>query len=183
MSGFSNTSNDSRSKRQRAGGFANAVLPGNSREAPSLIDSDVYGEAVFGEAVYVDLRFTEVEKQLSENLKHAQRELVESTLASSLVPDLLIRFRLKDKPPAELLRPPFNAEYLLYFFLRKEERGAVIGDLLEEHAMIQERFSKRRADIWFCKQVATSLWPLFQRAVLEMAGLVWLGRMLRRLIS
>jgi len=29
---------------------------------------------------------------------------------------------------SSLPRPPFNAEYLLYLFLRKEERDGVIGD-------------------------------------------------------
>jgi hypothetical protein len=80
-------------------------------------------------------------------------------------------------------RPPFNAEYLLYLLLRKEERDVVIGDLIECYGKIRGRFSKRRADIWFYKQVAGSLLPLLRRALLRIGALVWLGQVLRRLIS
>jgi hypothetical protein len=80
-------------------------------------------------------------------------------------------------------RPPFNAEYILYLFLQKEDRDVVIGDLTEEYGKILERFNKRRADVWYYKQVFGSLWPLLRRAVLRIGALVWLGRILRRLIS
>lgn len=81
------------------------------------------------------------------------------------------------------LRPPFNAEYLLYLLLRREERDVVIGDLLEAYVRVLARFNKRQADIWFYKQVLGSLWPLMKKAALRIGGLVWLGRILRRLIS
>lgn len=81
------------------------------------------------------------------------------------------------------LRPPFNAEYLLYLVLRREEREVVIGDLIEEYGQVRERFNKRRADIWFYKQVIWSVWPFFRRAIYKLFTLAWLGRILRRLIS
>lgn len=87
------------------------------------------------------------------------------------------------KEESAIARPPFNAEYVLYLLLRKRERDVVIGDLIESYGQILERFNKRRADIWFYKQVAGSLWPLLRRALLRIAALVWLGRILRRLIS
>lgn len=80
-------------------------------------------------------------------------------------------------------RPPFNAEYVLYLLLRKEEREVVIGDLIEDYGKVLERFNKRRADIWFYKHVGGSLLPLLRRALLRIGALVWLGRILRRLIS
>lgn len=83
----------------------------------------------------------------------------------------------------ELPRPPFNAEYLLYLIFQKEERDILIGDLTEAYGRILRRFSKRRADIWFYKQVFGSVWPLFRRALFKIGALVWLGRILRRLIS
>jgi hypothetical protein len=86
----------------------------------------------------------------------------------------------KNQTPA---RPPFNAEYLLYFFLRKEEREIVIGDLVESYSQILGRFDKRRADIWFYKQAFGSVLPLLRRALLKIGALVWLGRILRRLVS
>src|SRR5690348_16686499 len=45
-------------------------------------------------------------------------------------------------------RPPFEAEYVLYLILGKEERAAVIGDLVEEYRLILRRFGRRRANIW-----------------------------------
>jgi hypothetical protein len=85
--------------------------------------------------------------------------------------------------PERLPRPPINAEYILYLLLRKEEREVVIGDLLECYGQMVRRFDKRRADIWFYKQVGGSLLPLLRRALLKIGALVWLGRILRRLIS
>jgi len=85
----------------------------------------------------------------------------------------------KSTPP----RPPLNAEYVLYLFLKREERDVMIGDLVESYRKILERFNKRRADIWFYKQVAGSMFPLLRRTLLRIGALVWLGRMLRRLIS
>jgi hypothetical protein len=80
-------------------------------------------------------------------------------------------------------RPPINAEYVLYLVLRKEEREVVIGDLVECYHNMVWRFDKRRADVWFYKQVFGSLMPLLRRALLKIGALVWLGRILRRLIS
>jgi hypothetical protein len=81
------------------------------------------------------------------------------------------------------VRPPLKAEYLLFLFLGKEERDIVIGDLVECYSRVVRKFGKRRGDWWFYKQVAGSLWPLFRRAVLKIGALVWIGRVLRRLIS
>jgi DNA-binding CsgD family transcriptional regulator len=83
----------------------------------------------------------------------------------------------------QVLRPPFNAEYILYLLLRKEEREVAIGDMIEEYSQVLERFNKRRADIWFYKQVAGSILPLLRQALLRIGALVWLGRILRRLVS
>ena len=80
-------------------------------------------------------------------------------------------------------RPPFYAEYLLYFLLGKSERETIIGDLQECYGKLMRRFGKRAADLWYYKQVVGSVWPLLRRAVLKFGALVWLGRMLRRLIS
>jgi hypothetical protein len=86
------------------------------------------------------------------------------------------------KPTKTEPRPPFNAEYVLHLLLRKDERNVVIGDLIEGYGNILERFDKRRADLWFYKQVIGSLFPLLRRAVVKIGTLVWLGRVLRRLI-
>ena len=150
------------------------------REVLLMNDFYAYDEAFFEEAVPADLMALNEEQALSlDNLGRAQRELIESTLP---IDELLIPFRLSSQP-IEPSRPPFNAEYLLYLFLYKDERDCVIGDLIESYTQVVERFNKRRADIWFYKQVAGSLWPLFRRAIVKIGGLVWIGRMLQRLIS
>lgn len=87
------------------------------------------------------------------------------------------------RPGKKLERPPINAEYLLYLFLSRDEREIVIGDLVEVYGEMVRRFNKPRADFWFYKQVLGSLWPLFRRAVGRIGALVWLGHVLRRLIS
>lgn len=91
--------------------------------------------------------------------------------------------RLKPAEKHARSRPPLNAEYILYLLLGKEERDEVIGDLIESYGHVLRRFSKRHADIWFYKQVAGSLLPLLWRALLRIGALVWLGRILQRLIS
>lgn len=83
---------------------------------------------------------------------------------------------------ANHFRPPINAEYLLHLVLGKKEREAVIGDLIQEYRRIMQRFGRRNADIWFCKQVISSLWPFLRRAIVRLGTLFWVGRLLRRLI-
>ena len=57
--------------------------------------------------------------------------------------------------------PPQKAVYLLYFFLPKKNRVALLGDLGEEYKEVNARFGAKPANVWFWKQVLTSLWPLF----------------------
>lgn len=83
----------------------------------------------------------------------------------------------------DLTRPPVNAEYVLHLLLRKDERDVLIGDLIEDYGTLVERFNKRRADIWFYKQVAGSLLPLLRRALLRIGALVWVSQILRRWIA
>jgi hypothetical protein len=166
-----------RSKRSRRIRCGNAIPTSHSQaDLSHQIESDVYGEAVFGEAIFVDLP-----KSSLQDLRRAQAGLVEITLSTDS--ELLIPFRLRDRQPTQDARPPFNAEYLLYLFLHRDEREGVIGDLAESYGVVVERFNKRRADIWFYKQVAGSLFPIFRRYLLKIGTVVWLGRMLRRLIS
>lgn len=91
--------------------------------------------------------------------------------------------RTKTEGEANKLRPPLNAEYLLYFFLRQNEREPVIGDLIEEYDCLVQKFTKRRADLWYYKQVINSLFPLLWRMLVKVGAVVWLGRIVRRLIS
>jgi len=73
-------------------------------------------------------------------------------------------------------RPPFEAEYVLYLILDREERAAVIGDLIEEYRLMLRRFGRRRADLWFYKQVIFSIWPFVRRVMARVVTLLWLSR-------
>ena len=108
--------------------------------------------------------------------------VIHGVISATLEPELSSEvFERKDV--SATAGPPFNAEYFLYFFLQRDERDVVIGDLVECYGQVFARFGKRRADNWFYKQVIGSLWPLFKRAVLKIGALVTLGRILRRFIS
>lgn len=81
------------------------------------------------------------------------------------------------------IRPPLNAEYTLHLLLSKDERDAVIGDLIEDYGRILGRFGRVRADFWFYKQGLSLLWPLVRRAGLRIGTYLWLGNLVRRLLS
>jgi hypothetical protein len=173
-----------KTSRQRRLEGGNATTPKVDCHAAPYLDADFFDEAVFEEAVLTGSSqpmIDEIERRLRENLNRAQQKMVESTWSTETDP--LIPFRLEDRTTVRWSRPPFNAEYLLYLFLRKDERDCVIGDLIQSYAHVVERFNKPRADFWFYTQVARSLWPLLRRAIVKTAALVWLGRVLRKLIS
>ncbi len=74
---------------------------------------------------------------------------------------------------------PKFAEYLLYLFLSKRDREHLIGDLSEEYMEVRAKFGRRAANVWYYKQVVTSIWPLSRKAVRW--GLVaWVGEWVRR---
>lgn len=79
--------------------------------------------------------------------------------------------------------PPINAEYVLHLFLRRDEREALIGDLIERYVEKCDRFGKRRADFWFYMEVGRSLWPLLKRVVGRVSGLMALCEWIRRHVS
>ena len=57
--------------------------------------------------------------------------------------------------------PPRLAEFLLYCFLSKEGRAALIGDLMQEYQMeVLPKFGPRGAKVWYWSQVIRSIAPL-----------------------
>jgi transcriptional regulator with XRE-family HTH domain len=73
-------------------------------------------------------------------------------------------------------RPPKFAEYLLYFFLTKSERINLIGDTEEEYSEVLKKFGRRKADVWFYKQVFDSLRPLIRRSIAKAGLVIWVVR-------
>ncbi len=77
-----------------------------------------------------------------------------------------------------------SAERLLYFFLPKEVRENLLGDLQEEYPEMRRKLGSRSAKWWLYKQVMTSLWPMLQTAGRDLAkwGLIgWFEEFIRRI--
>jgi hypothetical protein len=82
-----------------------------------------------------------------------------------------------------LTEPPRWAEFLLYIFLRKEDREKAVDDLNEEFPEVVEHFGVRAARAWYWSQVLRSVWPLIGDKVsrffgwfLKLGILGWLWR-------
>jgi hypothetical protein len=81
------------------------------------------------------------------------------------------------KQDRKLHTPPETAEYLLWY-LPKEIRQPVIGDLAEEFDIVYKQFGERRAVVWYYSQTFTSFWPVIERTMIR-----WFGTVVRRIIS
>lgn len=56
--------------------------------------------------------------------------------------------------------PPFDAEFLFYFFLDGESCDALVGDLAERYRVIRKNFGKHRANFWYWKEAILSVGPV-----------------------
>jgi hypothetical protein len=84
-----------------------------------------------------------------------------------------------------LLPPPEFATYLLWF-LPKQTREVVIGDLEEEFHIIYNRFGRRKAVVWYYYQVSASFWPFAvsgAKKLIKWGVFGWVGDLVRRMIS
>jgi transcriptional regulator with XRE-family HTH domain len=81
--------------------------------------------------------------------------------------------------------PPEFATYLLWY-LPKEIREVVVGDLEEEFYIVYDRFGRRKAAIWYYYQVGASFWPFAASAVrkfVKWGVFGWVGDLIRRVIT
>lgn len=79
-------------------------------------------------------------------------------------------------------RPPKYAEYLLYFFIPREQRAYTLGDLEQEYGEVLDKFGTHPARMFYWGQVGCSLWPYLQRAVRQARLLLWLINLIRSVI-
>jgi hypothetical protein len=80
------------------------------------------------------------------------------------------KFRLLDKSKP---RPPLNAEFILHIVLPDDRIEDAVGDLDERFGKKVERLGIARANFWYYKQVACSLWPYAKAAARRLSsGLV-----------
>jgi hypothetical protein len=96
--------------------------------------------------------------------------------------DKLAEARDSAKQSEKYQQPPKFGEFLLHFFLSHEERVYLIGDLTEEYGEVLSKFGKRKADLWFDKQVFSSLCPLIRRWIYNIRFILTFVEILRRII-
>lgn len=86
----------------------------------------------------------------------------------------------RKQQPVESTAPPQLAEYLLYFFLSKRDRVNLIGDLEEEYTIVQTKFGRRSATLWYYKQALTSIGPQARKWVVKWGAVAWVEEWVRR---
>lgn len=86
----------------------------------------------------------------------------------------------KHQQLVESTEPPLLAEYLLYFFLSKRDRVNLIGDLEEEYGIVQTKFGRRSATLWYYKQVVTSIGPQTSKWLIKWGAIGWVEEWVRR---
>jgi hypothetical protein len=121
---------------------------------------------------------------LREKFRHVNGERVHLLVQDyPIVNEILATETEAETPVASNPQPPAKAELLLYWFLKKDEQEAIIGDLIERYPKIHARLGERLARRWFWGEMVHSLWPLIKRALLKAGGLVTLSEWIRRHIS
>lgn len=91
------------------------------------------------------------------------------------------KFRAKSR--GNRVIPPELGEFLFYLFLSRAERENLIGDLQEEYLEVHSKFGKPKANIWYYKQVFTSLYPLIRRFVIKWGLIGVIGKWVSKIIS
>lgn len=79
-------------------------------------------------------------------------------------------------------RPPKFAEYLLHFFIPREQRAYTLGDLEQEYGEVLDKFGPRPARLFYYGQAARSLRPYLQRSIRRVRSLLWLIDIIRSII-
>ena len=67
---------------------------------------------------------------------------------------------LKNWERCRKVKPPVNAEFLFYLFMKPQNGDALVGDLEERYKLINKKFGRRRANFWYWTQTVVSLGPI-----------------------
>ncbi|MCD2453785.1 permease prefix domain 2-containing transporter [Methylicorpusculum oleiharenae] len=87
------------------------------------------------------------------------------------------------KQPYVIVGPPQLAEYLLYLFIPKSNRDAILGDLEEDYRTVYQKFGSKLALMFYWWQVVTSIWPLVSASVEKLFKLIFKGILIKLSIS
>jgi len=90
---------------------------------------------------------------------------------------------LSENRGKETANPPKNVELLLLLIVRRDERDAVIGDLIERYRRSHQRLGRRRADLYAYGEVCRSLYPFMKRLFYGTGVIVLLGQWIKKLIT
>jgi len=72
-------------------------------------------------------------------------------------------------------QPPRNLELFLYLIVPQSDWDPLIGDLEERYRKLVKRLGKSRADVWYMKQVLTSICPFLLAGMQRMHSSVVVG--------
>lgn len=78
--------------------------------------------------------------------------------------------------------PPRFAEFAIWFFLPRETREVMIGDLEEEYHEAVDRFGQRAAALWYWKQCLTSIGPYLRHWAEKLVKFFGLEEIVRRFL-
>jgi hypothetical protein len=115
-------------------------------------------------------RFEEELKRLNQISNHAR---VIKAAATATAGESVLHF--KHEPIN--VTPPKPAEYLLYLFLSKDNREAILGDLEEEFHEVEAKFGMNKARIYYWVQVIKSIYPLLITTIKNVIKLVVISKL------
>lgn len=90
------------------------------------------------------------------------------------------RERVVDLRPGRIgiCSPPRRAEYMLWF-LPRQQRDDVLGDLSEDYLLVLERFGERKANLWYWGKVLLEVGPFLREHIFT----TWLGELIKQFRS
>jgi len=110
-----------------------------------------------------------------------QTQRVIFSVGSIMLLSLLGQSTVRKNDIVDQLSVPSLGEFALYMLLSKTDRDYVIGDLAEEFVQVCAKFGRHKAQIWYYKQVLSSVWPLFSKAM-RLGFVAWAEEWIRRRI-
>jgi hypothetical protein len=91
-----------------------------------------------------------------------------------------LEIRNKRRASARVETPPKFGEYLLYFFLSKQDRINLLGDLEEDFREVHKKFSRWPAKILYYKQVICSIGPVIWKRLAKWGAIAAVEEWVRR---
>ncbi|MCQ8118212.1 permease prefix domain 2-containing transporter [Methylomonas rosea] len=88
---------------------------------------------------------------------------------------LLLNLVVFRKNSESFAKPPKIAEYILYLFIPKANRNAILGDLEEDYREVYKKFGLKKAQFFYWWQLIISIWPFISAGILKLTKLLYNG--------